>query len=382
MPVVYFVINQDLADGSAHALYLGRHLRALAENAPPGWRVEALLPTTPPFSPAPGNLSFKILPAWRKRSTPSGHRRGWQVNAVFHFFAARELRRVATPDDWVGTASFPVLFESLYNSLQARPEKPRLFYEIHQMEELGRDPNHPKCRRERAALAHANLLFVTANPLRQLAARLFPDIPAFPVGLASSYQCDVKLPSSESPLRLGYFGSISREQGIPWLVENWPALRSGLPTEAARPELHIYGRSRPGEIPPPSNPANGIFVFPPRPESELPALAAELDGLIIPALDLAHRASIAFTKAYDFAGLGLPVLSADLPTIREVLPTEEDAWFFQPGDIPSLAACLATWATDPSARLSRANAAARRASDLSWATRSERWWRALGALGI
>jgi glycosyltransferase involved in cell wall biosynthesis len=382
MPKVFFVLNQDLSDGSAHALYLRRHLESLAEGAPEGWSVEALVPVLPQLPEVRG-LSWRRLPSIRRRISAGGKRRGWQINAVFHFFARRAIRKLTTSVDWVGSASFPRLFGDLTARQRYEKTPPRFFYEIHQLEELSRPAADSKCQQERRALAGADLIYVTAEPLARWARGQFPQKPVISLGLASSYSRRPK-PESEpgAPLKLGYFGSISSEQGIPWLYENWPVWRAALSLQAPLPELHLYGRARAGETLPVSKPAEGIYCFQPEPPSRLREIAAGLHGLIIPALDQAHRASIAFTKAYDFIGLGLPLIAADLPTIREVLPLDSQAWFFAPGDVPGLHRCLLEWSNQPASRAEKARLAFARSLELTWPKRAEIWWKSLLAQGI
>jgi glycosyltransferase involved in cell wall biosynthesis len=377
MPKVFFVLNQDLSDGSAHALYLQRHLVSLAQGAPAGWRVEVLLPVAAELPNLPG-LSWRRLPSIRRRISSGGQRRGWQVNAIFHFFVRRAIREMATAEDWVGSASFPRLFGDLTKPGRRQNSGPRYFYEIHQVEELSRPPGHPKCQEERKALAGADLFYVTTEPLARWAQEQFPQKPVTSVGLAVSYARQPQ-PESEAtgPLKLGYFGSVSAEQGIPWLVENWSGWRAGLMSDAPLPELHIYGRARAGESLPESNPAEGIFCFPPEPSKRLPEIADSLHGLVIPALDQAHRASIAFTKAYDFIGLGLPLITSDLPTIREVLPLDSQAWFFAPGDTSGLHRCLSEWSSHPALRAEKARLGFARSLELTWSKRAEVWWNSL-----
>lgn len=378
MQQVFFVVNQDLRDGSAHALYLLRHFRALARNTPPGWSFSIVLPTQPPADFSLPEIKLIILPSVRRRLLPDGRRRGWQINAVFHLAARGFLRRAAGSGDWVGSASFPRLFAQVAQPRSGGIKAPKFFYEIHQVEELSRPADHPKCRAEHQALARADLFYVTSEPLAAWAQQQFPKTATASIGLATSYH---RPPSPEtmtpSPLRLGYFGSISSEQGIPWLLQQWPAWRSSWRENTPAPELHLYGRARAREKLPASVPEQGIFCFPPRPAAELPSLAAGLHGLIIPALDQAHRASIAFTKVYDYIGLGLPLLAASLPTIREVLPRSDQGWFFRPGNAEELFACLSSWATQPTERHHRASQAFSRATELTWDKRATRWWQVL-----
>jgi glycosyltransferase involved in cell wall biosynthesis len=109
----------------------------------------------------------------------------------------------------------------------------------------------------------------------------------------------------------------------------------------------------------------------------VPSACADLNALIIPALDQAHRASIAFTKAYDYAGLGLPVLASELPTIREVLEPETHALYFEPGDAVGLASCVQRLSNDPRLAATMSRNLRQHSTELSWDARARRWWQSV-----
>ena len=89
---------------------------------------------------------------------------------------------------------------------------------------------------------------------------------------------------------------------------------------------------------------------------------------------MAHRAHIAFTKAYDYAGLALPILASDLPTIREVLETETHALYFAPGSREGLAEAIQRLSANPDLRRMLTANLKERASFFSWDNRARRWW--------
>ena len=75
---IYFVINQDLFDGSAHALYCYRNCWWLATTAPAGHSVELIFPgenrwsrcdetqhAAEHFRLVESSLKVTALPAWR-----------------------------------------------------------------------------------------------------------------------------------------------------------------------------------------------------------------------------------------------------------------------------------------------------------------------------
>ena len=372
---VFFLINQDPLDQSAHALYCVRHVISLARTAPAGWRVvlvhasfskkiEILKVHGCDFVP---NLEFRSLPSLRrvKGGCPL------HVNAVFHWSALAYLHAVLHAGDIVSTASFPEMFRFLAPSLLRARNKPVLVYEVHQLESLTRDPAHLKCRREVEALGFADHLLTTCQPLDKILCKDFPSIQRHNIGLAATYLPVSSKSVRMETLRVGYFGSISEEQGIPWIIKNWSAVRkrSGLCHE-----LHIYGRTRRSEVVPSGSKKHGIYVHAPVPSQEGAVACQNLDALVIPPLDIAHRAHIAFTKAYDYAGLALPIIASDLPTIREVLEPEVQALYFSPGSWEGLADAIQRLSENPDLRERLTINLKEKASFLSWNNRARRWW--------
>jgi len=372
---LHFLANLDPLDGSAHALYCARNAISLAKNSPPGWRV--VLVHASAASPkkilslheTPGIPHLELL------GLPNLRRQKWMplhLNAIFHHAAARHLRTRAIAGDLVCTASFPEMFRFLAGKLAGTGV--RLVYEVHQLEMQSRDRSHPKCAREFEALARADLFVTTCEPLVEILNKDFPEIPCRNLGLAATYSpVDVR-PPNDGIFRMGYFGSLSPEQGVPWLAEEWKTLRALC---GGKVEFHSHGRTRRNEKPVPSDPSNGFHSHGPIPSNSVPAACAGLNALVIPALDQAHRASIAFTKAYDFAGLGLPVLASDLPTIREVLPPDTHALYFEPGNAKSLANRINRLSADPALAAAMSANLRQRAVELSWDNRARRWWEAV-----
>jgi len=372
---LFFVINQDPTDESAHSLYVTRHLASLGRTCPPGCGVTLVCPSKSRSEEIASrhqldNVTVTTLPSLRRRHGGFG----LHINAVFHHAAWRFLRTHAGSHDVVATASFPALFEFLGSRFRRQPKRPRLVYEIHQLERLSRPADHPKCRRELAALACADGLLVTTIPLEKIAHGLFPATPISRTGLAASYRAvRPRTRSDDGAFRIGYFGSISPEQGVPWLVSNWPYVRA----VHKNLELHIYGRARRGETLPLALPVNGLFVHSTVPSDEVPQRCEELDALVIPALDQGHRSAIAFTKVYDDVGLALPLIASDLPTIREVVRDDVEALLFAPGDTAAFSEQLGRLIANPLLAKNLHAACIERAASLTWDARAARWWEAV-----
>jgi glycosyltransferase involved in cell wall biosynthesis len=86
---------------------------------------------------------------------------------------------------------------------------------------------------------------------------------------------------------------------------------------------------------------------------------------VVPNLPTPHNRFALSTKLLEYVALGVPVVSADLPTIKEYF-SDEELLFFRAGDASSLAQALAEVAADPESAASRAAAARRRYESYRW----------------
>jgi glycosyltransferase involved in cell wall biosynthesis len=78
------------------------------------------------------------------------------------------------------------------------------------------------------------------------------------------------------------------------------------------------------------------------------------------------------TKLFEYVALGVPVVCADLPTIRSYF-SDREVLFFPAGDEAALADALVEVARDPDAAEARAQAARRRYEEYRWEVNAERY---------
>jgi glycosyltransferase involved in cell wall biosynthesis len=100
---------------------------------------------------------------------------------------------------------------------------------------------------------------------------------------------------------------------------------------------------------------------------------------VIPNLENRLNRFALSSKLFEYVALQIPVVCADLPTMREHF-TDKELLFFRPGDARSLAVALITVARDPIGARERASAASERYErDDNWRGNAERYARVLKA---
>ncbi|WP_395742600.1 glycosyltransferase family 4 protein [Prosthecobacter sp.] len=380
---VFFVINQHVFDGSAHALYCYRNCWWLARTGA-GRSVELLVPGTLSLArdvsaacaehfdlPPLENLRVTALPALRKAK----RERGVTLNVIFHAAASWHLRRHARKGDVLLTASFPKLFAFLAGKKTLK-SKLKCVYEVHQLQELDGHKDQPKSVREHRVLALADGLVTTTDSLKALLQKNHPATPLINIGLACAVPKTLPAPApGATPFVLGYVGSLYRGQGIDWLIEYWESISAALPRAA---QLKIAGGS-PAEIEKLRDQIkDGMhdhisFVGQVR-QSELNGFLSGVDALVIPALNQGRMPCVAITKAYDYLACQRPVLASDLPSIVEVMRPEQEALVFAAGDAAALAAQLRRLMSAPELGLELVQSANQRLLTLGWEARNSRYW--------
>jgi glycosyltransferase involved in cell wall biosynthesis len=116
------------------------------------------------------------------------------------------------------------------------------------------------------------------------------------------------------------------------------------------------------------------------PLREVLVRAADASVGVIPNLPLALSRFALSTKLFEYVALGVPVVSADLPTIRKHFSDAEIS-YFRAGDAQSLAQAIVAIATDFPGALRRADAARRRYdASYRWELQAETYATALRQL--
>lgn len=372
---LFFVANLDPFDGSAHALYCARNAISLANNCPPGCRVVFLHASN---ASKKSILSLHNAPETQSLITvgiPHVRIKGLfslNLNAVFYFFVIKYFRNHAQSGDIFCTASFSKMFQVVAKQISGRGIKN--VYEIHQLEILTRGKSEEICINEIESISCADILITTSHPLSKTIGSIFPTKPCHNLGLACTYHSKTSFRAKSGPLRVGFFGSLYEEQGVQWIAKNWKSIRD---LTGEMHSLHLYVIKRKSDEIIKSQPEHGVFVNDPVPPDRVPKASEQLDALIIPALDKGRLPFVAFTKVYDYPGLGLPILCSDLPTIREVLEGDKHAIFFPPGDTCALAGCISRLSNNPGLADYLVKNLRQKAFELSWDSRARRWWQSI-----
>lgn len=76
-------------------------------------------------------------------------------------------------------------------------------------------------------------------------------------------------------------------------------------------------------------------------------------------------------KIFEYMGVGVPIVSSNLPVLREILENEYTALLIEPDDVGALAAAVHRLAAAPALRLSLAQAAQVRLADFTWEHRAQ-----------
>jgi len=185
--------------------------------------------------------------------------------------------------------------------------------------------------------------------------------------------------SGDGPFRVVYHGTITPSYGLELLVKaavqltlnrdfTFELYGEGDAVEAIRHAADRLGISDRFRI-------SGSYL----PHGEVLEKVAGASVGVIPNLPSELNRFALSSKLFEYVAMEIPVISADLPTIREHF-SDDELRFFRAGDAASLAEALMDVATDPQAAALRAERARRRYAEYRWPVQSARYADVLGAL--
>lgn len=104
---------------------------------------------------------------------------------------------------------------------------------------------------------------------------------------------------------------------------------------------------------------------------EIPQILAAADMLVLPNRSDSKESAFYTSplKLFEYMASGVPIISSDLPSIREIV-SEEDVFFFKAGDYVSLADAIRAVVADLKAARKRAENAKRNVAQYTWAARA------------
>jgi glycosyltransferase involved in cell wall biosynthesis len=177
---------------------------------------------------------------------------------------------------------------------------------------------------------------------------------------------DTAPPAAAEGFRVVYHGTITPHYGVELLVEAAARARTAIPGLSL--EIYGAGDALPGVL------ERAHLLGLDDALSVAPRLLSRRDVLqavksasagVIPNLPLRLNRFALPTKLFEYVALGIPAVVADLETIRAHF-SDNEVWFFEPGDPLSLAAALERVATDPEAAAGRVAAARARYETYRW----------------
>lgn len=192
--------------------------------------------------------------------------------------------------------------------------------------EAGEDPK-PAYHDEATLYERAHAVVANSGGTLATLESLYPGLPQFRRVVHNGTRLDRAVQRTPAAVPLvGYAGSASKLLGLDTVLasmERWPAGAA----------LEVVGGA------PEGMPA-AVNVVPPVPYGQLPEWLARYHALLLP-LDGSVRSRV-FTsplKLWDYLATGIPIVAADLPSIREI--GGDVLHYYTPGDPIGLAAAVA-----------------------------------------
>ena len=229
---------------------------------------------------------------------------------------------------------------------------------------------------ERVATRFASAVITVHNPYRrELETR---GVPSYKITVILNSLDERLVPSGpvqaeRDGFRLVYHGTITPHYGVALLVEAAARLARDVPDLT----LEIYGdgdalpevRSRINELGISDRVyLSGRFL----PQHEVLERVQSASAGVICNLPIERNKATIPTKLFEYARLGVPIVTADLPAIREHFSPSE-VWFFDAGNADNLAEVLRSIAAAPDVAKTRALAARQRYEEYRWPTNARRY---------
>jgi glycosyltransferase involved in cell wall biosynthesis len=172
--------------------------------------------------------------------------------------------------------------------------------------------------------------------------------------------------ASHEGFRVVYHGTVTPPYGLELVVEAVAQLGGRVPGL----RLDVYGTGDSVDAARKRSAALGIaelvhFTDRYLPHAQVLEHVASADVGVIPNLPTRLNRFALSSKLFEYVALGVPVVSADLPTIREHFDDDE-VRFFRAGDLDALAEALLEVASDPAAARLRAERALERYEAYRW----------------
>jgi glycosyltransferase involved in cell wall biosynthesis len=226
---------------------------------------------------------------------------------------------------------------------------------------------------ERVALRLADAVVTVHEPYRRLL--LERGVPPEKIVVALNSPDESLLPATEAqrtdgPFRVVYHGSVIEHYGLITLVDAIAALGDDVPELVV--EIYGTGDALPavkGRVD--SHGLADRFRFSDRfvENREILHLVQGADVEVVANLAVERNKAALPTKLFEYAALEIPVVSSDLPAVREYFSGDE-VRFFTPGDAAELARAIRELASDRAAAAAQADRARARYEQYRWGRQS------------
>lgn len=300
----------------------------------------------------------------------------WTLNALLR----RNIRRSnASGFNLLYTRS-PALLSTLLSL------GPPVILELHQLPRRGRRRFVARCNRCRAVACLTSSMRATlarwgVDEARLLTAGDAVDLSRFThMPTQTDARMQLALPSGRPVV--GYVGrltTLGKEKGISELLKATKMLASTRPVfllivggpasdvERYRAQAHELGLTH-----------DDVLFTGEIPARDVPSALAASSVLTMPFPDQPHyRFSMSPLKMFEYMASGRPIITSDLPTVRDVL-SEESAYFCEPGSAADLARAIDEVLGDGERAAQRAERARLLATEHSWEKRMQRILRHVG----